>query len=268
MAIAEWKLDIAASADLIVDGAITANKIGAGQVTATKISVSNLSSLSANIGTVTAGTITGTTFRTASDGSGNYMEISGTSLKGKDSGGSTIWEMFPAQGPLALTDFNDANYEKSINASNLVHLSSYAIYDDVASNPNTTEGMNAAIAAAFNWYSSTGFTGRWNVTSLLPTAPRYVLVSIKTTVGTGCKAEIIAGPVSAYATWTAPPYRWYVTFVQAASAIRIGVIGQIMDTRLVIVPVQKIGSSLFIHLSYSGSLTGVSGTVRIVGIFS
>jgi len=132
--------------------------------------------------------------------------------------------------------------------------------------------MNAAIAAAFNWYSSTGFTGRWDVTSLLPTAPRYVLVAIKATVSSGRKAEIIAGPVSVSPEWTAPPYRWYVTFVQAASAIRVGIsghdLGPITDTRLVIVPVQKIGSSLFIHLSYSGSLTGVTGTVRIVGIFS
>jgi hypothetical protein len=272
MAVSNIRVDLAATADLIVDGSITANKIGAGQVTATKISVSNLSSLSANIGTVTAGTITGTTFRTASDGSGNYMEISGTTLKGKDTGGNTIWEMFPAQGPLALTDYSNAAFEKAINTSNLVNLGAYGLYDDLASNPNTTEGKNAAIAAAFDWYASTGFTGRWDVTSLLPTAPRYVLVAIKATVSSGRKAEIIAGPVSAYAEWTAPPYRWYVTFVRAASAVRVGIIGHqnssLTDTRLIIVPVQKIGSSLFIHLAYSGSLTGVTGTVRIVGIFS
>ncbi len=268
MAIAEWKLDIAASADLIVDGAITANKIGAGQVTATKISVSNLSSLSANIGTVTAGIITGTTIRTTADGSGNYMEISGTTLKGKDTGGNTIWEMFPAQGPLALTDYSNAAFEKAINTSNLVNLGAYGGYADATGLPNTPEGMAQAMSDAMDWYASTGFTGRWNVTSLLTTAPRYVLVAIKATVSSGYKAEIIAGPVSPSPTWVAPPYRWEITFFQAASAVRVGIIGQIMDTRLVIVPVQKIGSSLFIHLSYSGSLTGVSGTVRIVGVFS
>jgi len=132
--------------------------------------------------------------------------------------------------------------------------------------------MAQAMSDAMDWYASTGFTGKWDVTSLLPTSPRYVLVAIKAVVSRGYKAEIIAGPVAAYAEWTAPPYKWYVTFVQAASAVRVGIsgsdLGPITDTRLVIVPVQKIGSSLFIHLSYSGSLTGVTGTVRIVGIFS
>lgn len=267
MAIGEWKLDVATSADLIVDGSILTQHIGANQVTAGKIFTTTLSALAVDIGSVTAGTITGTTFRTTADNNGNYMEISGDTMKGKDTGGNTIWEMFPAQGPLALTDFNNANYEKAINTSNLVNLASYGGYYDIDGNPNTPEGMNAAIAAGYAWYASTGFTGRWDVTSLLPTAPRYVLVSIKTTVSTGSKAEIIAGPVSAYATWESIPGRWAVIFTQPASAIRVGVIGQIMDTRLVIVPVLKIGSNLFIHLSYSGSLTGVTGTVRIVGIF-
>lgn len=267
-AVSEIKLDIAASADLIVDGAITTIKLAADSVTANEISVASLHVISEHVGTVVSGLLIGTTFRTTADLSGNYMEISGTTLKGLDSGGNKIWEMYPAQGPLALTDYSDAGFEVAINTSNLVNLGSYATYDDLAGNPNTTEGMNAAIAAAYAWYASTGFTGRWDVTSLLPTAPRYVLVAVNAVVSSSNKAEIIAGPVTAYATWQSVPSRWLVTFAKANSAIRVGILGAITDSRLVIVPVQKIGASLFIHRAYTGSLTGVTGTIRIVGIFS
>lgn len=64
MAIAEWKLDIAATADLIVDGAITTNKLYAGSVTSDKITVANLSVIKTDIGSITAGTITGALFQT------------------------------------------------------------------------------------------------------------------------------------------------------------------------------------------------------------
>lgn len=46
-----------AGATMLVDGAITTNKLNAGAVTAAKIDVTSLSSISANIGELTAGTI-------------------------------------------------------------------------------------------------------------------------------------------------------------------------------------------------------------------
>lgn len=52
----------------IAANAITASQIQANAVTASKISVSSLSAISANIGTVTSGTITGALIRTSSSG--------------------------------------------------------------------------------------------------------------------------------------------------------------------------------------------------------
>lgn len=51
--------DTISSSDL-ASGSVTAAKVGTGQVTETKISVPSLSSINANLGTVTAGSITGT----------------------------------------------------------------------------------------------------------------------------------------------------------------------------------------------------------------
>jgi len=58
--------------------AVTTPKIAAGAVIASKIAVGQLSAISANIGEVTAGIITGLTFRTAT--SGKRIEISGDDL--------------------------------------------------------------------------------------------------------------------------------------------------------------------------------------------
>lgn len=268
MAIGEWKLDVASSTDLLVDDSVTGPKVLDGTLTDDHITITSLSALVSNLGTVTAGTITGTTFRTAADGSGNYIELSGTTIKGKDSGGNDIWNMYPAQGPLSITDGTDANYQVAINATNFGNVGSIAGYDDITGNPNTPEGMAAAIEAAWDYYAATGFTGKWNVTSLLPTSPRYVLVAINAVVSSGSKAELIAGPITPSPEWQAIPGRWMVTFLKDNNAVRVGILGAVTDTRLVIVPVMKIGSGLFIHRNYSGSLTGVSGTLRIVGVFA
>ncbi len=268
MAIGEWKLDVASSTDLLVDDSVTGPKVLDGTLTDDHITITSLSALVSNLGTVTAGTITGTTFRTAADGSGNYIELSGTTIKGKDSGGNEIWNMYPAQGPLALTDANDTSYQVSISAANFSNVGSIADYDDLAGNPNTPEGMAAAIEAAWDYYAETAFAGKWNVTSLLPTAPRYVLVAINAVVSSSNKAELIAGPITPSAEWQAIPGRWLISFFKHNSSVRVGVLGAVTDTRLIIVPVMKIGSDLFIHRSYSGSLTGVTGTIRIVGVFA
>lgn len=56
-------------ADEIIYGSITAVELAAGAVTASKINVSQLSAIAADMGTITAGTITGATFQTAAPGS-------------------------------------------------------------------------------------------------------------------------------------------------------------------------------------------------------
>jgi hypothetical protein len=56
------------TATALASNSVTADKILAGSVTAAKISVNQLSALSADLGTVTAGTITGLTHQTASSG--------------------------------------------------------------------------------------------------------------------------------------------------------------------------------------------------------
>lgn len=62
--------NIAAStitATQIASETITGAKIAAGTIAATKLTVSELSAITANLGTITAGTITGATFRTSGD---------------------------------------------------------------------------------------------------------------------------------------------------------------------------------------------------------
>lgn len=66
------------SSTYIDDGAVITPKLAAGAVVASKISVDELSAISADIGEVTAGTVTGVRFRTSS--SGERIEISGDDL--------------------------------------------------------------------------------------------------------------------------------------------------------------------------------------------
>ena len=67
-------------AGMIQSGAVTTSKIYAGAITSDKITVSTLSAISANIGAITAGTVTGVTVRTASSGArvqldnSNYLQ--------------------------------------------------------------------------------------------------------------------------------------------------------------------------------------------------
>lgn len=56
------------TADNIAANTITANEIASNTITATQMNVSKLSAISANLWTITAGTITGATIRTASSG--------------------------------------------------------------------------------------------------------------------------------------------------------------------------------------------------------
>ena len=65
------------TADDIAAGTITATELAAGAVTAGKINVSELSAIVADLGTVTAGTITGGTVQTASSGARVELASSG-----------------------------------------------------------------------------------------------------------------------------------------------------------------------------------------------
>jgi len=67
----------AVTAEKIYAGAVTTEKLAAGAVTADKITVSQLSAISANIGEVTSGIITGTKIRTATSGN-NRLELLAT----------------------------------------------------------------------------------------------------------------------------------------------------------------------------------------------
>lgn len=163
MAFSDFRVELPATAELIVDGSITTNKIYAGAVTATKISVTSLSSLSANIGTVTAGIITGTTIRTTSDGSGNYMEISGTSMMGKDSEGSVLWSIDPQYGAFHLNDDSDVTGAK-------LGQNGY--------NNTTTWGVSAYNIEEGAYADDDGFNGRIVLGTSVPAGARYAIVRV------------------------------------------------------------------------------------------
>ena len=80
---------------IAVGGAASDVNANATQITEDKISVSELSALSADLGTITAGsitgvTITGSTFRTASSGSRIELTASSAVMKFYDSGGDEV----------------------------------------------------------------------------------------------------------------------------------------------------------------------------------
>ncbi|MCD8353295.1 MAG: H-type lectin domain-containing protein [Clostridiales bacterium] len=122
------------------DGIITAAKLVAGAVTAEKLNVSELSAITANLGTVTAGDITGTTFTTT--GALGYTKLSGGTVT---SLGNTVVMAeipdFEGDGsPLEVTgqpyfDMDGGNidlyaYETALRASQLggLHLTATGIY--------------------------------------------------------------------------------------------------------------------------------------------
>lgn len=70
----------------VAAGTLTATQIQAGSITADRLNVTQLSAIAANLGTITAGTITGATIRTAV--SGARVELSGSSFKKYDAGGN------------------------------------------------------------------------------------------------------------------------------------------------------------------------------------
>ncbi len=78
-------------AEAITSGIINAERIGAGSITANKLSVSTLSSITADLGTVTTGKLTGAIVQTAESGPRVYLDTS--SLSAYDDNGSEIFRI-------------------------------------------------------------------------------------------------------------------------------------------------------------------------------
>ena len=76
------------TATQIAADTITATELAANSVTASEINVSQLSAIAADLGTVTAGTITGGTIQTAS--SGQRLVVGSTGLQAINSSGTTV----------------------------------------------------------------------------------------------------------------------------------------------------------------------------------
>jgi len=101
------------TASEIATGTITANELAAGAVTATKINVTTLSSISADIGSITAGTITSTTVRTSA-GNGRIELATDDTLKCYGTDGNLAINLKPSQikyGTDVQFNFTGANIE-------------------------------------------------------------------------------------------------------------------------------------------------------------
>lgn len=78
--------------DRIAGTTITGSNIAGSTITADKISVVNLSAIKSDIGTITAGTITGAAIRTAATGNAR-VEMSGTTIAAYAANNSVIWSI-------------------------------------------------------------------------------------------------------------------------------------------------------------------------------
>lgn len=91
----------AVTAEKIEAGAVTTAKIEAKAVTAEKIKVTELSSITANLGSIESGSITGATIKTA--GSGARVELTSSGIKGLNVSGTTKFNFDTATGILTAT---------------------------------------------------------------------------------------------------------------------------------------------------------------------
>jgi hypothetical protein len=201
------------------------------------------------------------------------MEISGTTLKGKDVDGNVIWELLPNLGPMSVTDDDVGTYEVAINTSTCANEANMGGWSGSVNNPpNTPDGVAQAIAAAKAMYASGTITGKWEITELFATTPRSLLVSVNATTSSSTSARVRVGPITFKPTWQSVPGDpntgyWTVDFMPAKSAIMTGFPANLTDTRIVVVPVLKLSNKLFIQRSYLFNLPA-TGTIRILGIFS
>lgn len=110
------------SAQHIATDAVTTEKINAGAVTATKMTVSTLSSLSANLGTVTAGTISVASGQVSIGSSTAGVAIIGNQIYCKKSGATTVL-IDGDSGVLTATKFQmTADADSSVNLSQGTHV--------------------------------------------------------------------------------------------------------------------------------------------------
>ena len=123
--------------DQIAADAITADEIAANAVTADAINVSNLSSVSADIGTCTAGTLTGGTIQTAASGARVNMTTDG--INGYNSSGTQTVDIA-----------NDGTFRFGPSGGNNIYWnnSALSITGGIITTGNIVEGSVAAHARA------------------------------------------------------------------------------------------------------------------------
>lgn len=209
----------AVTASQIAANAVTADKILAGAVTAAKISVTDLSSLSANIGTLTAGTIqnSGATFKIdATNGrsitqNGSFMKVAGAPF------GST-GQFLEWYGPYfaALTSCTEANavyylktdgsayFGGSLGAGilkNAAQTTSVIATAEVIVGPFTTNGGTKTIVLSYDYKyryncnaSTGGITGTGSATVVIERSfDGTTWTQIGTTTLTGSGNVIVDG---------------------------------------------------------------------------
>ena len=169
------------TADHIAVGAITANELGAGAVTAAKIGVTDLSSITANIGTLTAGTI-----RNASDTyrvdvtngrtiarTGSWMKVTGAPF---GSSNQFLEWYGPYSSNLAACTEANASYYLSTDGSayfggtlsagvlkNSAQTTNTASNASVSIGPYGTNG--SAINVVLSYYCRSGYTNTYAATT-------------------------------------------------------------------------------------------------------
>lgn len=162
------------TATQIAANTITASELAADSVTATHIDVETLSAISANMGTITAGTITGATIRTAA--SGARIELNSTRIFGTD-GTTTQWEALSSNGKLTAGGGN-----VTLDSAGIKLASATAV-----SGGFTTQAINwtygGLFAAKIEGYSGSTFRNL----NLLASSPANANVNLTATTSDSTK---------------------------------------------------------------------------------
>jgi len=127
LGIAENNADASANATFVVNGGTAGLSI-----TASNIKTSILSAITADLGTITAGTVTGATIRTAS--SGTRFTMDSTSFQGINSSGIVIFEVILTgadEGDVILGDDASPTYAKWDDSEGILLVNGYALASDI-----------------------------------------------------------------------------------------------------------------------------------------
>lgn len=106
-----------------------------GEITAAKITVSTLSAIAADLGTITAGTITGATFQTSATAN-TGIKFDSTSLRGYDASNKEVFTLDPSTGKATVKDL------AVINGN--VWIPSFYAPDEAGTNSLIGNGDNSA----------------------------------------------------------------------------------------------------------------------------